>query len=870
MVPGSLKIKADAANHRWGKIKIKSAMKRKILMSVFGRIHAWSRVVGRAALHSGQSIGLVLASVSLICQHAHAVSEKESAPSGVRLSVVVSKSIGTEIKDHLVIGPFQVKKGEDFDKIDYLERVNLSEGIASVDEFSKKLKAVGVPDGSDTVYPKWFVMNERRHFVDFNHAFNQPESKETDGMIAYVAFNVTSTKKTNAWMLIGSTGVSRVFANGKRVFAPKGRRSLFIYRDLTKVPIAPGDNLVVVKIPRQDTLWGFCAHLSLAGVKTAQATLAAQSSLEKFIMKKNIYYTLDEPVMAAPRGSPFFVKFTGHVRSITGERTGVLADNKVQWDKATAQSGLHKLVLEVNGKEYYERLLVGHPIHAIQDTLQKIDALSFRMQEHGGFPALRTRLELLATQFEKNNAGKGENPAPIGGGRGWERRFVHELWIAQEALERGRRGEAPFSHVTGLHLNGFVSKIDDSQQCYRLYVPSCYAKEGKPLPLVVMLPTAVSAAKPFVKSPFLGDHHLADRMAKLAERHGIILLWSGYHNQPTELPMEAAHLAEVLEAAGQDYTFDRNRVVLMGMCSAAPLAFDACAGWPGRFAGIAILNPEFVLDQNMPRRLVSAFSKRKEFREWFMGEGRMSTFLQRKTPDVLVINDGGNEPGHGDLKTSKAFMAKAVRAGAPVRFETPPRRESAHLGGWEDLIEWAAQQRSEIGWEDGVPRIRRNSVQDALTEKFWVVIGTTGTRKENAANVAIAEAVQAEWRETHFNGCCMVADSELTADEMRSANLVLIGNPSTNSVWRELDKGLDLKLTKDGVTWDGRSWLGDDTAIQAVVRHPKNAGRRIVVVGGLNLSPEAFGTLNLSRGGWFRYAVWSGGEGGPELRDVGL
>ncbi|WP_342750896.1 hypothetical protein OH491_05240 [Termitidicoccus mucosus] len=64
---------------------------------------------------------------------------------------MVSKSIGAEIKDHLVIGPFQIKKGEDFDKIDYLERVNLSESIASVDEFSKKLKAIRVPDGEGTI-----------------------------------------------------------------------------------------------------------------------------------------------------------------------------------------------------------------------------------------------------------------------------------------------------------------------------------------------------------------------------------------------------------------------------------------------------------------------------------------------------------------------------------------------------------------------------------------------------------------------------------------------------------------------------------------------------------------------------------------------
>ncbi|WP_342750702.1 hypothetical protein OH491_22075 [Termitidicoccus mucosus] len=465
-----------------------------------------------------------------------------------------------------------------------------------------------------------------------------------------------------------------VFANGN-VFSPQGQAIPVHIQDLTKVPIAPGDNLVVVKIPRQDTLWDF-ARTCPAGVKPPKP-LAAQSSLEKSIMRKNIYYTFDEPVAAAPRGAPFSVKFTGHVRSITGERTGGLVGNKVQWDKATAQSGLHKVVLEVNGKEYYERLLVGHPAHALQDALLEIDALPFRLQEHGGFAALKARLGFLASQFEKNNAGKGENPDPIGGGRGWERRFVHELWITQEALMRVRRGEEPFSHVTGLHLNGFVSRIDDSQQCYRIYVPSCYKKDASALPLVVILPTAVSAAKPFLESPFLDDHHLADRMAKLAERHGVILLWSGYHNRPTGLPMESAHLAEVLEAVGRNYLFDRNRVTLMGMCSAAPLAFDACASWPGRFAGIAVLNPEFVLDQNMPRNLVAAFSKRKEFREWFMRGDRMSAFL-KKNSRCFYHQRRRQRTGAWGFENIKGIRNQGRACGRACAFETPPRR-SRHI-----------------------------------------------------------------------------------------------------------------------------------------------------------------------------------------------
>jgi hypothetical protein len=809
---------------------------------------------------------LALASFLLPPQHAQATPEKVPESDGIRLPFVYSSDAGIDVKDHLVIGPFPIARGENINRVDYLKRINLGEDIPSAAEFSERLKAIGVRAGENIVHPKWLVMNEHRHFVDFNHTFGQPESKETGGALAYVAFNIKCREKSSPLLLLGCSGAPRIIVNGEPTHSFRGKWPFFVYEKAFELPLETGDNLILIKIPRQEVLWGLCAHLSFSNSEIAPVVLSAQSTLEKFILKRSIYRSFDDPVEISPRGLPGHIKVSGEIRSVAGTRSGTIKNNVAQWDNTrTGEAGLHKVVVTIKGREYYERLLVGEPAHAIQDMILEIDALPFHMQEKGGFPAIRARLERTTGELDKMQRAS-EKIQP---GQRWSRRTIYELWTAWEALLRIRRGEAPFSHVRGLHLNGFKSRIDNSQQCYRIYVPSFYQKDGEPLPLVIMLPTAVSAAKPFWESPFLDDFHTADRLAKLAEKHGIILLWAGYHNRPTGLPMESAHLAEVLEAVGRDYLFDHKRVSLMGTCSAAPLALDASASWPRRFSGIAILNPEFVLDQNMPRHLVAIFSKRKEFREWFMNNNRPNTYFRSKNPDIYMINDGGDEMGHGDLKTSKAFADKAERAGAPVRFEMPPRRESAHLGGWEDLIEWAAQQRSETGWEDGAPRVRRESVQDALTEKFWVVRGTIGSAEETAVGAAVADAVLEGWRKTHFAPCRLVMDSELTANEMRGSNLVLIGNARTNSVWRELDKGLGVTITGDGVTLGERSWFGDDAAIQAVVRHPKNSARRVVVIGGVNLSPESFGTLNLSRDGWFRYAVWGGGGDGAELRDAG-
>ena len=118
--------------------------------------------------------------------------------------------------------------------------------------------------------------------------------------------------------------------------------------------------------------------------------------------------------------------------------------------------------------------------------------------------------------------------------------------------------------------------------------------------MCVILPTLTSVSRSFLDSKPSHDHDLASRLAALAalaEKHQIILLWSGYHNQPAGIPMERAHLGEVLDAVGNDYQFAGDRICLLGMCSAAAFAFDADTDWPGWFASIALLNPVFMINR---------------------------------------------------------------------------------------------------------------------------------------------------------------------------------------------------------------------------------------------------------------------------------
>ncbi|WP_334319765.1 hypothetical protein, partial [Termitidicoccus mucosus] len=504
----------------------------------------------------------------------------------------------------------------------------------------------------------------------------------------------------------------------------------------------------------------------------------------------------------------------------------------------------------------------GNPLAMLDNVEKEIDKVLSHKKYYAHLNIIKKRLQISREDYIKR-FGDSDIPKKLTG-RGWQRRFIQELWDGEQALLDIEAGKEPFKHRPGLHLRGFVSGIDGNLESYRIYVPSTYSETGKQLPLLVLFPTATSAAQPFIDSPYIRDYDFADRMSALAEKNGVILLWPGYRKQPDGNLCETAHLGEVLESLKGDYNYDERRVVLMGACSGAAMAMDAVADWPGRFAGLAFLNPEFVLDQTMPEKVMSQFLRRKEFRNWYMQKRGVSSFLHSKSPDVFIINDGG-DLGHGDLHASRSFERRAKQADAPVDLQLRPKTEAQHLGAWDELMQWAVEQRR--GDRGGIlHRMRHNNMQDALTEQFVVVQGTAGFSDENRQINEIVDKIKEEWSKVCFGPCRVAKDHELRDEDLSNMNLVLVGNASANGIWKKLEKRLGVEIAEDCIRWGTHTWNGRGLAIQLVVPAPDNNSRKIVLIGGHNLSVSRFGTLNLLRDGWFKCAVW--GEGDLESPDL--
>jgi hypothetical protein len=124
-------------------------------------------------------------------------------------------------------------------------------------------------------------------------------------------------------------------------------------------------------------------------------------------------------------------------------------------------------------------------------------------------------------------------------------------------------------------------------------------------------------------------------------------------------------------------------------------------------------------------------------------------------------------------------------------------------------------------------------IDDAFTDRFLVVRGTG--KPWNPAHQAYADGALArfvsEW-ETGFRGQVRVKDDGQVADsDWRDANVVLFGDPGSNSVLARLLPGLPIRWTRDALVVGTRSFDKDALPV-LVFPNPLNPRRYVVLNSG--------------------------------------
>lgn len=763
----------------------------------------------------------------------------------------------------LVVGPFTETSSQDPWNFNYLAQSGIQETdfyARSFDKYTESLPQ-GEP-GRHVDTPHRFVLNQG-DFIDFFNLFDLPHVTDLSPGAVYAACEVTCLADNSAVLLVGGADAEKVWLNGSLLYGTLTRRGMNTYDEAIPITLKKGANFLLLKVAHWKLAWGLTARIEPTAEAAAATALQQQGMLNGLILKRCIMPP-DAVLDIMPRGVPQGIKFLATIVEPSGKsvaKTTVTAGRADEAPHLLINPGIYRLILECGDKHYSEPFIVGDPLNLVPALETRCNVFAKNDRIKLNLDALQRRIAILC---QPENRSRHDYAL--------DRSLVYSFEELEKALLLLENKQEAFSNIPGLHIRAFRSRIDDQPQYYRLFVPSSYRRDGGRLPVAVMLPTIISASRPFIESAFIAAHSEAERMSVIAERLGIAVLWSGYRNKPTGQPCEFTHFDEVLAAVGNDYNIDSQKISLYGACSGGAIASMLAVRWPGRFSGIGLLNPVFTLPKSLNADDITLFSDFPGFKSW-LRPTIIREFLAHENTPTFIIHDGA-EPGHGSLAVSVNFAEHASAAGYPLKFDQRMQTLAQHFGAWEELLTWLATQERKpalnpIGSASSANPPALGSIADAFADRFLVVIGTGGDGNDRAAIQRICDDVQNSWKSSQFGTCRVCKDNDFDEKEEIDSNLILVGNEITNSVWRKLGGNLALMAEEDKIQIKQRVWTGRKLSAEMVLANPLNPKHQIVLIGSKNLADAHFGSLNLSIEGWFSYAIWSNTEGTPALVDAG-
>ena len=405
----------------------------------------------------------------------------------------------------------------------------------------------------------------------------------------------------------------------------------------------------------------------------------------------------------------------------------------------------------------------------------------------------------------------------------------------------------------GLHIRGFASAEDDSDQFYRIYIPTTY-KPGEPLPLLV-IPAARMASKerPFIEGSIIANHREALLWAKYAEKYGFALLWPGYRGVPDGYSYESVHINEAIQAVEKDYAIDPRRISVYGTCSAGYNAGRLVEEYNNRFA--AIVYDIAVFDLSL-----DGIQSSPSLMEWYTTVNPSPHVIDNRNIKIFALHDNSSNPGHGALELTTDFLdeAKAARNDVISHLSDYPMPNAARM---DMLFSWLAAcsnpnpdaKRSNFLTKAGYT----GPIMEIFATPLLVVEGTRaqGADSENIHN--IIESLQKDYA-NYFHGaqCAVKKDADVTEEDINTHSLILVGNPQSNSVWEKLQPKLSVKMTPTAVMY-GDDRLTGFQPFQAIVWHPDAEGKYILMIGSANLKTLGQVTTNELFTAWYDSRLFS-------------
>jgi pimeloyl-ACP methyl ester carboxylesterase len=125
-------------------------------------------------------------------------------------------------------------------------------------------------------------------------------------------------------------------------------------------------------------------------------------------------------------------------------------------------------------------------------------------------------------------------------------------------------------------------------------------------------------------------------------------------------------------------------------------------------------------------------------------------------------------------------------------------------------------------------------IDDAFMDSFIMVLPTGSAQSEAVSKWVEHESRHAieHWRKLFRGEARVMKDTELTTNEIASANLILWGDPASNSVLDRIADELPIKWNKDGLQFGGKSYVADKNVAALIYPNPLNPNRYVVLNSG--------------------------------------
>lgn len=138
-------------------------------------------------------------------------------------------------------------------------------------------------------------------------------------------------------------------------------------------------------------------------------------------------------------------------------------------------------------------------------------------------------------------------------------------------------------------------------------------------------------------------------------------------------------------------------------------------------------------------------------------------------------------------------------------------------------------------------------VPDAFRDRYLLVYGSNNDHTgvyEASRELVSAMADPDEWADIHIP---VKSDVEVSDEDLRTYNIILFGNPATNSLIRRVNDDLPVRFAEGGIVSGRRHIPTDDAGLLVVYPNPICQDRYVVIIGGN--TPETLKTA-----AFYRYA----------------